>query len=338
MAITIIMPVFNGAKTIERAVNSYLELSRLSKSFNIPTNLLIIDDNSEDETHKVLTKYKLFSEIKIYKNEVNMGPGASRNRALGEVKTKYVGFLDADDELVPNNYLEVLVGGIARNADLITFNGDIRKDKKNTEKYDFFRILDNDEYLIEKCLKGELDGSVIFSIYDTKMIRDQNIAFSNNYYEDIIFAYLALIYSKKREIVNIKSYIKHYTNNSIVNTISEKHILGLLDVLINLKNIIEKDFPSTTNIEEFFCYGLRGFIAKIIVDTLNSNVSEDRKIKLLLFLKQEIVSKNILKSLKQSGKTKKDKITDLYYSAFINNSSETDYLLFKRNYSLLQNL
>ena len=332
------MPVFNGAKTIDRAVGSYLELSRLSKNFNIQSNLLIINDNSEDETDQTLTKYELFYDIKIYKNEVNIGPGLSRNKALSIVETKYVGFLDADDELVPSNYLEALMGGIARNADLITFNGDIRKDKINTEKYDFFRIIDNDEYLIEKCLKGELDGSVIFSIYNTKMIKDQNIAFSNHYYEDIIFAYSALIYSKKREIVNIKSYIKHNTNNSIVNTISEKHILGLLDVLINLKNKIEKDFPSITSMEDFFCYGLRGFIAKIILDTLNSNLGEDNKMKLLLFLKEEILATDILKSLKQSDKTNKDKITDLYYSSFINNSSEIDYSLFKLNCSFLQKL
>jgi len=59
---------------------------------------ILIDDNSSDRTleivHSFTTKY---SNIKLFKNDINEGAAVSRNRGITESKGDYIAFLDADD-------------------------------------------------------------------------------------------------------------------------------------------------------------------------------------------------------------------------------------------------
>ena len=50
--ISIYVPVYNGEKTIERCINSILEQSIK------PSNILILNDSSTDNTLEILKKYE----------------------------------------------------------------------------------------------------------------------------------------------------------------------------------------------------------------------------------------------------------------------------------------
>ena len=52
-----------------------------------------------------------------------IGPGLGRNLALDKVNEGFVGFLDADDEIIPDNYYKAFKEGFLKGADWITFNG-----------------------------------------------------------------------------------------------------------------------------------------------------------------------------------------------------------------------
>lgn len=100
--VSIIIPVFNAEKTIERAVLSILNQS-LSE-----WELILVDDGSTDSTPKILNDLsKKDKRISIY-HIPNSGPGAARNYALGRVHTPFVTFVDADD-WVRQDYLEKLL-------------------------------------------------------------------------------------------------------------------------------------------------------------------------------------------------------------------------------------
>ena len=65
--ISVIMTTFNSQNVVERAINSILNQTYQNIEF------LILDDNSEDNTHNVLKKYENEKIIKIYKNSKNLG-------------------------------------------------------------------------------------------------------------------------------------------------------------------------------------------------------------------------------------------------------------------------
>ncbi|MCI5650128.1 MAG: glycosyltransferase family 2 protein [Fusicatenibacter sp.] len=88
--VSVVIPTYNSAKTICRAVDSAL----LQK---VPMEILVIDDASNDETERVMRKYKTEARVRYLKNEKNLGVSASRNRGVAAAYGEYVAFLDADD-------------------------------------------------------------------------------------------------------------------------------------------------------------------------------------------------------------------------------------------------
>lgn len=88
--VSVVMPVYNGAEYIRKAVDSVF-------CQEISLELLIIDDGSSDQTEEVLAVYRDRENFHYLKNEHNIGAAASRNRGILEARGKYIAFLDADD-------------------------------------------------------------------------------------------------------------------------------------------------------------------------------------------------------------------------------------------------
>lgn len=93
--VSVIMPAYNCADTIGKAVDSVL-------AQRTALELIIIDDGSQDGLEKKLAGYMEDPAVCYVKNENNMGAAASRNRGIAMAKGKYVAFLDADDWWMPD--------------------------------------------------------------------------------------------------------------------------------------------------------------------------------------------------------------------------------------------
>lgn len=96
--ISIIMPTYNRAYIIERAIKSVL--GQTYKDWE----LIIVDDASTDNTEKVVNKY-ICSNIRYYINKTNLGANASRNIGAKCAKGEVLAFLDSDNYW-PENRLE----------------------------------------------------------------------------------------------------------------------------------------------------------------------------------------------------------------------------------------
>lgn len=97
---SIIMPVYNGAKFINGAIQSILEQTYQD------WELIIVNDGSTDETPKILEKYADNKKIQILTQE-NGGVSVARNNGVAKAKGSHIALLDADD-LWHKNHLEVL--------------------------------------------------------------------------------------------------------------------------------------------------------------------------------------------------------------------------------------
>jgi teichuronic acid biosynthesis glycosyltransferase TuaG len=89
--VTIIIPNFNKQEYLVECINSVIE-----QSFT-EWNLIIIDDNSTDNSILFLSKLEKNEKIKLIQLKKNKGPSFCRNLGMRLSTTKYVAFLDSDD-------------------------------------------------------------------------------------------------------------------------------------------------------------------------------------------------------------------------------------------------
>lgn len=88
--ISIIMPTYNRAYIIERAIKSVLNQTYEN------WELIIVDDASTDETAQVVRKY-ITPKIHYYINNVNKGANVSRNIGVSHAQGDFLAFLDSDN-------------------------------------------------------------------------------------------------------------------------------------------------------------------------------------------------------------------------------------------------
>lgn len=88
--ISVIIPVYNGAKMIRKALESALKQ-------RMPLEIIVLDDCSKDDLDNVMAGYLHNPVIRYVKNKENMGVATTRNRGVTMAAGKYVAFLDADD-------------------------------------------------------------------------------------------------------------------------------------------------------------------------------------------------------------------------------------------------
>lgn len=93
-AISIVLPVYNRADVIGRAVSSVLR-----QNFE-QMELIVVDDCSRDDT---VRKLRAFDDprLKVIGLKQNVGGNAARNCGIREARAPLVTFLDSDDEFLP---------------------------------------------------------------------------------------------------------------------------------------------------------------------------------------------------------------------------------------------
>ena len=97
-AVSIIIPAFNAEEHIESCINSCLTQT-IDQNFEI----IICDDASTDTTVDIINfLYNDYENIILLKNELNIGVGGTRNKAIKNAKGRYIFLLDADDYIHPN--------------------------------------------------------------------------------------------------------------------------------------------------------------------------------------------------------------------------------------------
>lgn len=96
--VSIIMPCYNAAATVERAI-----LSVLAQTFS-DFELIIVDDASIDNSVEIVNSLIFASRdkrIRLIDLQENVGPSGVRNAALLAASGTFIAFLDSDDEFLP---------------------------------------------------------------------------------------------------------------------------------------------------------------------------------------------------------------------------------------------
>jgi glycosyltransferase involved in cell wall biosynthesis len=101
--LSVLMPVYNEAGTVERAVNSVLECAELPER-----ELIVVDDGSTDGTRDLLEGREWPTNVKLLLHERNQGKGAAVRTALRQARGEVSAIFDADLEYEPADMAAVL--------------------------------------------------------------------------------------------------------------------------------------------------------------------------------------------------------------------------------------
>ena len=201
--LSIVMPVYNAENTLLRAVRRFDRLA----DFQLNIELIVVDDASLDESRALLDQLALErSYMRVIGSKQNCGPGAARSKGIKASNSRFIGFLDADDELLAENYSAVLNKCLENGHDLITFSSLVDYGDGYRNRYDFERLTTDQGKLMRLCMRGELDGCVMFTIFARHMLESASIQFGHFFFEDIEFNYKALLSAKNMCISSLCCY------------------------------------------------------------------------------------------------------------------------------------
>ena len=89
--VDIILPVYDSEDYLEQTIKSII-----NQSFK-NWKLIVIDDNSNFKTKKILSEYKKNKKVKIIELSKNRGVAYCRNLGIKKSNSKYLAFIDSDD-------------------------------------------------------------------------------------------------------------------------------------------------------------------------------------------------------------------------------------------------
>jgi glycosyltransferase involved in cell wall biosynthesis len=287
--LSIIIPIYNGEKYIERAIKSILNQDAAE------IEIIIIDDGSKDNSYSVCEQFaKKCKQIKLIHSE-NKGVSHARNIGINEAKGEWIAFLDADDYLL-ESAIETMMKSVSMKDDLVIFN--YRKEteeiqynklnKKVLERKDALNILlDFAKYREYLTYSMQLKNSVFTScwgkLYRKSIIDDYSITFQESLTlsEDMCFnlSYISSIES----VTIIDSVVYHYSINpeSVTHSFSGKKFYGRQNLIAYL--IKKKDLPDDCELakQKYIILTLLQLAEKIAI-TRDTEIKE----KYLLLLKQ----------------------------------------------------
>jgi glycosyltransferase involved in cell wall biosynthesis len=110
--ITVVIALYNKEKYIKKCIDSVL--SQSYGNFKV----IIVNDGSTDGSFEIAKSYT-DDRITLI-DQTNRGPGVARNRGLSVCETKYISFLDADDDWHPD-FITKGLEALENNADCDLF-------------------------------------------------------------------------------------------------------------------------------------------------------------------------------------------------------------------------
>lgn len=223
MQISIIVPIYNVEKYLERCIKSII--NQTYKNIEI----ILVNDGSTDKSIEIIKKYKeIDNRIKII-NKKNGGLADARNEGTKKANGEYILYVDSDDD-IKETTCEELINIIEKTkADLICFNCNILDENKNNKPQKVFNSentkeiieLTYEEAMKDSMYRKHIRYSACVKLYKKELA--QNIRFPKGMLaEDFATFYIFLKHAKKIVYYDSCLYNYYERTNSIMNSKTKK--------------------------------------------------------------------------------------------------------------------
>lgn len=168
--ISIIIPLYNGQKYIERCINSII------RQKIVDIEIIIVNDASKDDSLQIVKKLcALDSRIYLLNKVNNEGPMIARNDGLKIATGEYCFFCDSDDWLPDNSLFDLYKAAHITGYDIII--GDVLRINKKGQTYKLNRskyVKDSPLQYLEAIYSGVI-CSMCGILYKTSFLRNANV-------------------------------------------------------------------------------------------------------------------------------------------------------------------
>lgn len=203
--LSVIIPVYGVEKYIAECLDSVI--NQTYKNIEV----IVINDGTKDNSAVIAKQYaEKDSRIKVYDFE-NGGLSLARNRGLELVKGKYTAFLDSDDKINPNMYMDMIEYLEHNDLDFIKCGFvEFDENNKNIVNFKCNKYSQFSNNLFDKYFESVLWIVVWNGVYKTELVK--KVLFPINLiHEDNYSAGMYLKFSKKVGVVSNSYY--YYRSN-----------------------------------------------------------------------------------------------------------------------------
>jgi len=242
MKLSILIPVYNAERFIERCLNSLI-IQDIDKN---QYEIIVYNDGSTDNSLELIENYsKEHANVVFYSHE-NQGVVATRNKLLKHAKGTYIYFLDADDYLEHNSFGIMLKFALKNNIDIIGFKTRVTSSDNLVtfnKKYihlETLKIVSGSEYLGQN---NNIRVEIWWYFIKKEFLEENNILFKSKGYDDDL-GFTLTLFLKARKVVYYPIEIHRYyqSSKSIMrgnNKISKRRISEyFMALIIDFTNII----------------------------------------------------------------------------------------------------
>jgi glycosyltransferase involved in cell wall biosynthesis len=208
--VSVVMSTYNNEDTIETSISSLVNQSYKN------IEILIMDDASTDNTYNICKKFeKTSSNVKIFRNQDNLGLTKSLNILVKKARGKYIARSDADDFSYTNRIEEQLNYILKKNLDACCTRAFRLNTKRKIPGYSYYIPL---KILIK--YKNPF-------VHGTLLIKKEVLQILNLYDENFIYAQDYKLFSdllkNNFKILNMKIPLYELnTKNNISNIYKEQ--------------------------------------------------------------------------------------------------------------------
>ena len=256
--ISIIIPVYNSEKYLKKCLDSVINQSYKD------IEIILINDGSSDSSGKICDEYSINDNRIVVIHKKNEGVSEARNKGLDIANGEYIGFVDSDDWIHKDMYLN-LVSAMRR------FDADIAECRriKVTSDYTDGKSIDNINYLLLTNVEASEDlftynSRNLVSLWNKLYKKElfNGLEFKAFIHEDNFVTYK--LYYKANRIIYLDSTMYYYNNNlnsltnakyninrlagmrafiEAMNFYDEKKLSRLHDLALSaLLNVIRRDY------------------------------------------------------------------------------------------------
>lgn len=311
--ISIITPVFNSEKYLQRCIESII-----SQSYK-KTETILVNDGSLDNSGKICNKYtRVDKKIKVI-NIKNSGPAAARNVGLKRAKGEFIFFLDADDYLEKNaletliyysnkHKAEMIVGDFNNvRDDLVIKRRDVLLKSKLLNKQDLVKYT---RLYLKKPNKYLLFAYSWNRLFKSSIIKNRKIYFNPKLYtfEDVAFNFNYLKYTNAVFFLKKTIYNHNVNANYLSATMNlgchPKKLLGYRQAFFNI-NVFLKNQISDAEIKKEIGHA---DISLTIIQLVRicGQINKDNKKKIFQFIRGIVNDVNFRDNLKDYSPRKGD--------------------------------
>lgn len=238
MKVSLIIPVYNVVRYIERCLRSALD-----QTWEELEIILVNDatpDDSMEVVERVLTVHPRRSCVRVLTHPRNRGLSAARNTALREATGDYVFFLDSDDYL-PLDGIERLAGvALRENVDFVVGNYELTGGRRDTPPLRLDTgLLEDNARILQTFVEGGWYVMACNKLISRSFILRRRLFFEEGLlHEDDLWSFKTACLARRAYCVKEVTYFYYIQPDSITSRPSIRNLESRMKIISLLYDFI----------------------------------------------------------------------------------------------------